>query len=244
MSFARLAFAALATAGAAGAFGGDFGVSPIRVELDRSVKSAVITVTNDDRRPLAFQVRALQWTQDAEGADRYAETADLVYFPRQLKLAPKESRVVRVGYRAPPAQREQAFRLYIEELADQSARDPAQTGVSVTLRFGVPIFLRPATPAAAGALELPSSGGRALIRNTGNVHFRVNAVRYAAVDAGGKSVAEQTADGWYLLAGVERAYPVKLPREACARGSRLRAEALVDKLELRAERALAPEDCR
>lgn len=244
MPFKNLLLAAVSFSMAATAFGGDFGVSPIRVELDRSVKSAVITVTNDDRKPLAFQVRALQWTQDAEGADRYAETSDLVYFPRQLKLAPKESRVIRVGYKAPALQREQAFRLYIEELADPAARDPAQTGVSVTLRFGVPIFLRPAPPAAAGALELPSGAARGLIRNTGNVHFRVNAVRYTVLGPGGETAFEQSVDGWYLLAGAQRTYSIKLPPEACARGARLRVEALVEKLDLRAERALAPEDCR
>lgn len=244
MFLGRIALAALLAGVAASAFGGDFGVSPIRVELDRSVKSALITVSNDDRRPLAFQVRALQWTQDAEGADRYAETSELVYFPRQLKLAPKESRVIRVGYKAPALQREQAFRLYIEELADAASRDPGQTGVSVTLRFGVPIFLRPAPPAAAGALELPSGAARGLVRNTGNVHFRVNAVRYTVLGRGGETAFEQAVEGWYLLAGAQRTYAVKLPPAACARGVRLRVEALVEKLELRAERPLAPEDCR
>lgn len=50
------------------AYAGDFGVSPIRVELDRGTKSALITVSNEDSRPLAFQVRALAWTQDAASA--------------------------------------------------------------------------------------------------------------------------------------------------------------------------------
>ena len=57
------------------AHGGDFGVSPIRVDLDRNTKSALITVTNDDARPLAFQVRAMEWTQDAAGADRASRSA-------------------------------------------------------------------------------------------------------------------------------------------------------------------------
>jgi fimbrial chaperone protein len=244
MRLVRLLLAALAGAMAAAAFGGEFGVSPIRVELDRGVKSALVTVTNDDRKPLAFQVRALEWTQDAAGADRYAQTADLVYFPRQLKIPPGESRVIRVGYKAPATQRESTYRLYIEELADPGTRDSGQTGVSVTLRFGVPVFVRPANPLAAGVIDFADGAARAVVRNTGNVHFRVAALRYSGIGPGGETTFEHSVDGWYVLAGAQRAFALKLPPEACARTRRLRAEAVVEKLDLRAERALGPEDCR
>lgn len=227
------------------AHAGDFGVSPIRVDLDRNTKSALITVTNDDARPLAFQVRAMEWTQDAAGADRYADSADLVYFPRQLKVPPKESRVVRVGYKVPAVQAEKAYRLFIEELADPDAK-PSQTGVAITLRFGVPVFLRPAELRLAGEVRLNAEAGaaRALVRNTGNAHFRIASVRYTGLDAGGKPVFEQALDGWYLLAGAERPYILKLPPEQCALARTLRAEAVAEGLSLRAEQALGPGHCR
>jgi fimbrial chaperone protein len=224
---------------------GDFGVSPIRVDLDRATKSALVTVTNDDARPLAFQVRALEWTQDAAGADRYADTADLVYFPRQLKIPPKESRVVRIGYKVPAVQAEKAYRVFIEELADPDAR-AAQTGVAITLRFGVPVFLRPVEPRLAGEVAVSTEGGtaRALVRNTGNAHFRIASVRYTGLDAAGQTVFEHALDGWYLLTGAERSYLFKLPPEQCALARTLRAEALAENLSLRAERAIGPGDCR
>jgi fimbrial chaperone protein len=224
---------------------GDFGVSPIRVDLDRGTKSALITITNDDARPLAFQVRAMEWTQDAGGADRYADSADLVYFPRQLKVPPKESRVVRVGYKVPALQAEKAYRLFIEELADPDAR-PSQTGVAITVRFGVPVFLRPANMRLAGEVSLNAEAGaaRALVRNTGNAHFRIASVRYTGLDAAGKTVFEQAVDGWYLLTGVERPYVVKLPPEQCALARTLRAEAVAEGLSLRAEQPLGPGHCR
>jgi fimbrial chaperone protein len=224
---------------------GDFGVSPIRVDLDRGTKSALLTVTNDDARPLAFQVRAMEWTQDAAGADGYADTADLVYFPRQLKIPPKESRVVRLGYKVPALQAEKAYRLFIEELADPEARD-SRTGVAITLRFGVPVFLRPAQARLAGEVALSVEGGaaRALVRNTGNAHFRIASVRFTGLDAAGQTLFEQAVDGWYLLAGAARAYIIKLPAEHCGRARTLRAEALAENLSLRAEQAIAPGDCR
>ena len=240
-----LAFLA-ALAAAAGAFAGDFGVSPIRVELDRGSKSALVTVSNEDSRPLGFQIRALAWTQDATGADRYEDTADLVYFPQQLKVPPKESRVVRVGYKVPALEQEKTYRLYIEELADPG-RDPAKTGVAITLRFGVPVFLRPAAPRIAGELELAAAAGgaaNATAKNTGNVHFRLGTVRFTGLGAGGETVFEHAVDGWYLLAGAQRVHRYRVPAELCARARLLRAEADAEKLSLRAERALGPADCR
>lgn len=227
------------------AYAGDFGVSPIRVELDRGTKSALITVSNEDSRPLAFQVRALAWTQDAAGADQYADTTDLVYFPQQLKVPPKESRVIRIGYKVPALQAEKTYRVFIEELAD-AAREPAKTGVAITLRFGVPVFLRPSAPQAAGALELGAAGGemRATARNTGNVHFRIASVRFAGTDAAGEKTFEHAIDGWYMLTGAQRLYRFAVPAELCAKTRLLRVEAAAEKLSLRAERALGPEDCR
>jgi fimbrial chaperone protein len=229
----------------ASAFGGSFGVSPIRVDLDRQTKSALVTVTNDDDRPLAFQVRAMAWTQESAGEDRYADTADLVFFPQQLRIAPGESRVVRVGYRVPAVQAERAYRLFIEELADP-ARALTQTGVAITLRFGVPVFLRPAAERAAGEVDLSdeAAGAVARLRNTGNVHFRIAAVRYAALGADGEVLLERSLDGWYLLSGAERSYRLALPGEVCRKTRLLRVDAVAEKLSLRAEHALGPQACR
>ena len=230
---------------AAGACAGDFGVSPIRVELDRGTKSALVTVSNEDQRPLAFQVRALAWTQDAAGADRYADTADLVYFPQQLRIAPGESRVVRIGYKTPPGTAEKTYRLFIEELADTAGRGANATGVAITLRFGVPVFLRPPGARAAGEIVPQAQAGeaRALVRNTGNVHVRLASVRFTGLGEAGDTVFEHAVDGWYLLAGAERLYRHALPPELCARTRTLRVEAASEQLNLRAARALGAGEC-
>ncbi len=237
--------AALAAAVAIPVRAGDFGVSPIRIELDRATKSALVTVTNDDSRPLAFQARALAWIQDEAGADRYTETGELVYFPQQFKIAPGESRVVRVGYKVPAGQDEKTYRLFIEELADL-ARSPSQTGIAVTLRFGVPVFSRPAAAhsSADAQLSVSARNVRALLKNTGNVHFRLASVRLVGLGATGDTLYDQTLDGWYLLAGAQRPYSFTLPPEVCSKLRTLRVEAPAEKLLLRAERPLEPEDCR
>jgi len=246
MRFLRTSLLCFALAAAAPAIGGSFGVSPIRIDLDRSARSSVITVTNDDERALSFQVRAMEWSQDASGRDQYAESSDLVYFPQQLQIPAKERRVVRVGYRVPAVQAEKTYRLFIEEIADEATRNLSQTGVAIVLRFGVPVFLRPLTASERGELDLSVAGGavRALVRNTGNVHFRLNDVRIEGVGAAGQSTFETTVNGWYLLTGAERIHEAVIPPGACAATQRVRVKALSERLALRAEQPLAPDACR
>ena len=237
--FNFLAAAALALA-SLHAWGGEFGVSPIRVDLDRGTRSAVVTVSNDGDAPLDFQIRATAWTQDAAGRDRYEPTGDLVFFPQQLRIPPRENRVVRLGYRNPALQIEKAYRLYIEEQAprNESTSDRPAASVAVAVRFGVPVFLRPPSVEEKGEVtDLALEGGKlgATVRNTGPVHFRINSVHLEGLGADGSTTFEQTLDGWYLLAGAERRYAAAFPPEACRRTARLRVEAVSDRLRLRSE---------
>ncbi len=240
--FELLIAATLATAPAAA---GDFGVTPIRLDLDARTRTGVITVTNDGDTRLAFQVHGAEWTQDPAGLDVYADTRDLIYFPQQLQIPPRENRVIRVGYRNPALQREKAYRLFIEELPE---RRPATEGATVTiaLRFGVPVFLRPGAVEHRGEIaELGVSGGsvRSLVRNTGSVHWRINSVRFVGVDADGQTAFEQTLDGWYLLAGASRAYTTAFPAQRCMKMRTVRVEFVGEKLNLQSETPVTAASC-
>src|SRR5690242_12939673 len=74
-----------------------FGVSPIRLDFSASERSGAITVSNDDRVPVSFQMRLVRWSQDAKGEDVYEDNKDLIYFPRLMSVEPQEKRVIRVG---------------------------------------------------------------------------------------------------------------------------------------------------
>src|SRR5918911_668214 len=77
-------------------FAAEFSVAPIRLDLAPAVRSGALTVRNDSKEKISFQLEALEWTQDANGADRYTETADLIFFPKILGVEPGEEGVVRV----------------------------------------------------------------------------------------------------------------------------------------------------
>ena len=239
--FACLALAAVSFAVHAGVFG----VSPIRLDLDKNTRTGVITVSNDGDTPIDFQARAMLWTQDGAGQDHYETTQALVYFPRQFRVPPHENRVVRIGYRNPALKTERAYRLFVEEIPDSKQRGN-QTSVQVVVRFGVPIFVRPSTAEVAaqiGSLAVAAGRARATAQNAGTVHFRITGVRFRALSADGAVKWERTVQGWYLLPGARREYDTTLPAQACRAARTLRVDLLGDKLNATSEVPLKPELC-
>lgn len=240
-----LALAALspppATAGA-------FSVSPMRLELGGTARSAALTVRNEDTAPQSFQVRALAWTQDDEGDDRYEELPDLVYFPRLLVLAPGQEGVIRVGLRQPATQVERAFRLFVEELAPPAAAEPvpAPSQVRLLVRFGAPVFVRPlhhVVKLEADDLSIDSGRVRWRLRNEGNRHERLESLRVHGFDAQGAEVFAASPGLGYLLAGRSRSFELPLPSGACSRLARLALEAKTAASDLRREQAVPAAAC-
>ncbi len=155
----RACLAALAATflAATAATAGSFGVSPIRVDLDRGTRTGLVTVTNDDTRKLSFRMKLFEWTQDEQGADRNAESSDLIFFPQIMTVEPGDKRVIRSGARAGEAGREKAYRLFIEELQDPGTAGAQGAQVAVLLRFGVPVFVAP--PSGKPEPEFALTGG-------------------------------------------------------------------------------------
>src|SRR3972149_373030 len=81
---------------------GEWRVTPIRLVFDRGAKSGVVTVSNGGDEKIEVQMSASEWTQDAEGKDRYAETNDLVFFPTIMTIESKQERILRGGGRSAP----------------------------------------------------------------------------------------------------------------------------------------------
>jgi fimbrial chaperone protein len=229
-----LLLAALAPVAAAA---GEYSVSPMRIFLDREAASSVVTIINSGTDRTTFQVAAMEWTQDADGRDRYAQTTDVIFFPKILTLQPGESRVVRVGVQAFPAKTERTFRLFIEPLP-APAQEPLPPGahISVNLRFALPVFVKPAVRAAAGEIDVAAvrKGVLALtLRNTGNEHLRLDdGVAVIGHDAQGNDVFTERLDSRYLLAGMSRQLSLTLPKGACPRLSTLEITARAEQFTL------------
>jgi fimbrial chaperone protein len=216
---------------------GEFSVSPIRLELDARVKSGAITLRNEDKARLSFQMQAVEWTQDADGKDQYTETRDLIFFPRILSIEPGEKGLVRVGVKAAVVPSEKTYRLFLEQLPPPPAEAGTGSGarLNVLMRFGAPIFVAPLKAqdsAEFTRLELARGALALAVKNTGNRHQMVQGIKLRGDDAQGKEVFALTLADRYLLAGTSKAYSAAIPAEACARMAALTVDLKTDKLTL------------
>lgn len=242
LAAATLAGAALAAAA------GEFAVHPMRLELGGGIRSSAITVRNDDTVPLTFQVQGMDWSQDDDGQDRYQSATDLIYFPRLLTVAPGQEAVVRVGLRQGLVPVERTFRLFIEEVARPTPAPVAgqPPKIRVMVRFGAPIFVKPAQPVQRLLLdELALQAGQARwrLRNAGNQHEVFERIELRGFDAAGGEAFAKPLAGRYFLAGRTRQFTVPIPADACARLARLALEIKTDKSEVRQQVDLGTPSC-
>jgi fimbrial chaperone protein len=209
---------------------GTWRVSPIRVEFGKGVKSGVIKVINEAEEKLTVQMKAFEWTQDAEGKDEYTETGDILFFPRIMVFEKKEERVLRAGIKMPAVKKEKTYRLFIEEIP--GPRKAEETSVAIAIRIGVPLFLKPVKEELKGEIEnLVMAKGRfsARVRNAGNVHFTIHSILVKGINPGGKELFSKELSGWYLLAGASRMYSTEVPSEGCLEAARIEIDVNTDK---------------
>ena len=169
------------------AFAGEFRVTPIRLDFDRGTKSGVITIVNEGGDKLNVQMKAFEWAQNADGKDRYTETNDIIFFPRIMALEKKEEKILRAGIKIPATAREKTYRFFIEEIPEPKKGEGVN--VSIAIRFGVPIFVKPLKEEVKGEIEkveLSKGVLNALVRNRGNAHFVINSIDIKGKNAKGE----------------------------------------------------------
>ncbi|SRR5579871_260435 len=197
----------LAAAGPAAA--STFNIAPIRLEMDRSHGTGVLTLHNDGDAPVTIQARPVSWSQP-EGADRYEATGELIVTPPVFTVPAHADQIVRVARRAPPeADRERPYRLFFEEVPE--AAPAGFNGLKVALRIGIPVFFvapaaKPdlafsATWKADGTLELAA-------QNRGLAHFQFTDFELASPDA---AVLVKVGGSRYVLGGSETHWSLTPP---------------------------------
>ncbi len=212
---------------------GDWRVAPIRLDFDKNARTGSITVYNEGTDKLNVQMKAMEWSQDAEGKDRYTETQEIIFFPKIMTLEKNENKIIRAGIRIPATAKEKTFRLFIEEIPQPRKKEGAN--IAVAIRFGVPVFAKPLKEELRGEIgKLSMKNGKisVVVSNTGNAHFRITSVAINEKDAKGKSLFSKDLDGWYLLNGVSRTYTDDMPKDKCVPGTTLEVEVKADKLSL------------
>ncbi len=217
--------------------GAEFVINPLRVDLDRTHKAGEFVVRNEGTEPLRMQLQAMSWKQDTQGKDQYESDESLIFFPRTMEIPPGATRVVRLGVKAAPVTREDAYRLFVEELPG-STPGPIAPGASlkVLLRVGVAVFVAPAQPEIAGAISsLEMQGGQVAwsVANTGNVHFRADQLELSGHARDGTQLFLEKVDDRYFLAGTTKQMRFRVPPELCGRLSSVEARVAAEKVDLK-----------
>ncbi|WP_231755153.1 molecular chaperone [Bordetella sp. N] len=190
-------------------------ITPVTVNLRPDESATAITLSNDGTEPIYGQVRVFRWDQ-ANGDDALLPTQDMVASPPLIQMAPGSRQIIRLLRTGPQApQAEQSFRVLIDEIAPPDLG--AQSGVTVRLRYSVPIFITP------GAITPPKMtwtvqrvGGQWVLeaRNDGGLRAQVAAVQLISGD---RVYDINKGLLGYALAGRTRRWQLSLPPDATLR---------------------------
>lgn len=202
-----------------------FQVNPIRITLTPRGSSSLLTVRNDSKERLRFQIEYFAWDQSNQGEMILKPTDDLIVYPTLLSVDAGNERNVRVGAKNPLVAKEKSYRIFVEELP--SLQKSKVAGVRILTRLGVPIFIQPQKQKFAGQIDRIAVHKSELsfsLINHGNVHFFPKAIRVKGSDSTGAATLEQDLQAWYILAEGSRNYRFELPESWCLKIKELTIE--------------------
>jgi hypothetical protein len=119
--------------------------------------------------------------------------------------------------------------------------------VVFAIRFGVPIFVKPAKEDIKGSLDQPGMEKGILaipVRNVGNTHFIVQKIVVTGTGQKNETVLSKELAGWYVLTGTSKKYTMPIPKESCYKIARLDIEVKADQFtvkdSLNVQKAMCP----
>ena len=152
--------------------GGNFDVTPIRLQLESESQVGTLSLRNSGSHPILVQAELMSWS----GGSKLKSSRDLLVNPPIFSLGPNKSQVIRVALSPglkPRKDRESAYRLYLREIPQRLERgDPL---LQTALRVGIPVFISPEIKTREVRWEAQeTSPGEIRLRaiNAGTVHVR------------------------------------------------------------------------
>jgi fimbrial chaperone protein len=229
------------------AIASNFTVTPTEVNLSTSATSALVTLRNASKLPLRFEVTLVSWSEDEQGKMTLNPSSDVTFFPKLVELAGGASRNIRIGINAGVARDvEQSFRLFIEELPDQSGPAAAANAVALRTKVGIPVFVRPAKPLRTAVIDSVSvENGKVLarVRNTGNLHISVDTISVRGTGGAAAPTFTKEGPGWYVLPGATRIFEVPMTAAECKSTTSVAVEVFGHSRSLKGASQVSPAAC-
>lgn len=208
---------------------GSFEVNPVRVDFVGNARSVAVTVRNTGDEQVVVQVSALAWSQ-TDGKDILAPTEEVLVSPPIATIQPNQEQVIRVGLRrAPDAQRELSYRLFLQEVPPPPR--PGFQGLQVALRVGLPIFVQPRAGRSTARLvwdaQLRNDDTVNLkLRNNGNGHIQISDIEMFLPTE--KDAVASHSSLAYVLPGQAREWDLKVGNARLKKTDRLRLKVSTD----------------
>lgn len=185
-------------------------ISPVGLSLSAKQQAGAFTLGNVGNTPLTAQVRVFGWSQNAQGEDILKPTNAVVVSPPMVQLPPKGKQQFRVMRTQAAGEKEQAFRLIVDELP--APTDKPQKGIQLVLRYSVPVFLNSTENPKATlqwAVEADPSGKGSIlvVRNVGAVRAQLGRM-WVDLGEGKKPIEISQGLFGYVLSGNTLRRPV------------------------------------
>ena len=206
-------------------WGGGFQVYPIRVFLNASESSTLMTVKNDSAERLRLQVGVMAWDQNKQGEMVLNPTDDIIFYPTLLTIHPGDQRNLRVGTHTKDVAREKSYRIIVEELPPTEKLQ--SSGVRFLTKVSIPIFIQPRKVETKGVIDQLTLRKGELsfdIKNDGNVHIQPREIRVRGIASDGGVQLDRKIPGWYVLSGGLREYRIEVPKNDCLKLKDLKIE--------------------
>lgn len=222
----------------------NFSINPIRIFFEGGKKTDILTIKNESEKIVALQNNAVAWTQDEKGDNIYSPTEDILFFPKLLEINPGEKKIIRIGKKVARSDTEKTYRLFIEEIPDNSKLET--TAVRILMKVGIPIFIAPVKAAASGVIEnieLSKGSLRLGVKNEGNTHFIIKSMKVAGTDGAGKEAYAVEKAGGYLHHGKSKEFTFAIPKDVCRTLKTLNVHIDTDRLKMEKQIEIAGEIC-
>lgn len=209
----------------------NFSINPVRIFFEGVKKTDILTIKNESAKSVTLQISAVAWTQDEKGENVYEPTEDILFFPKLLEIKHGEEKIIRIGNNVSRSDEEKTYRLFIEEIPDNSTEET--TWVKILMKVGIPIFILPLKTAASGVIEkfeLNKSSLSLGVKNDGNVHFIIRSIKITGKDSDGKQVYAIEEAGGYLHHGRSKGFIFEIPEDVCYRVKSLNVHVDTDRL--------------
>ena len=192
-------------------------ISPVTVDMQADANATGITLSNPGDQPLYGQVRVFRWGQ-TDTDDTLEATQDIVASPPLIQVAPHSDQLVRLVRQSRNAvTSEQSYRVLIDEIPRPDAA--AANGVTIRLRYSVPVFVHPAGPIGkpelSWQLQRGDQGWLLRVTNAGGRHGQIGEVTLVAAE---KTWTLNKGLLGYALAGHTQQWKVDLDPNIVLRG--------------------------